>query len=80
MKEKEVSFKDDNAVAVMAVSNLPCELPKDASEDFGSEMLEKIFPLLINEDKDGIISNATICSAGDLMPNFEYLRGYVNGS
>ena len=36
----------------MAVDNLPCELPKDASEDFGSNLLERILPLVINEDKD----------------------------
>ena len=77
--EKEVSYKQDNAIAVMAVSNLPCELPKDASEDFGSEMLERVMPALINGDKEQIISNATICRDGDLMPNFEYLRDYVNG-
>ena len=80
IKEQEVPFKEDNAIAVMAISNLPCELPKDASEDFGNEMLNKIIPALINGDNENIISNATICSEGDLTPNFEYLRGYVNGS
>jgi len=78
--EEEVPFQRDNAIAVMAVSNLPCELPKDASEDFGNEMLDKIFPLLIHGDKDQIISSATICRAGDLTPDFDYLRDYVQGS
>ena len=76
--EHEVSFDDDNAIAVMAVSNLPCELPKDASKDFGEKMLEKIFPSLINGDKKQIVYNATICSKGDLNSNFEYLRDYIN--
>ena len=75
--EREVSFKEDNAIAVMAVSNLPCELPKDASEDFGNKMLEEIFPVLINEDQSEIISNATICANGDLTSQFEYLRDYI---
>lgn len=78
--EQEVSFKEENAIAVMAVSNLPCELPKDASEDFGNELLEKIIPCLINEANSQIISNATICSGGDLTSNFEYLRGYIDGN
>jgi len=43
-------------------------------------MLDKVFPSLIYEDKENIISSATICRAGDLMPNFEYLRSYVQGS
>ena len=77
LTEKEVYFKEDNAIAVMAVSNLPCELPKDASEDFGNKMLAEIFPLLINEDQSEIISNATICANGDLTSQFEYLRDYI---
>ena len=78
--ELEVPFKKDDAIAVMAVGNLPCELPKDASEDFGNEFLEKIIPSLINGDLDHIISNATICTHGDLTPKFEYLRDYIKGN
>ena len=77
--ETEDNFMKNGVVAVMAVDNLPCELPKDASEYFGNEMLEKIFPILINGDNKQIIANATICKNGDLTPNFEYLRDYVNG-
>jgi len=78
--EQEVDFRSKDAIAVMAVDNLPCELPKDASEDFGSEMLNKIIPSLIISDDEQIIANATICKAGALTPNFEYLRNYVNGN
>ena len=78
--EKEDNFNKDGIIAVMAVDNLPCELPKDASEDFGNEMLEKIFPSLINGDNEKIISNATICKDGVLTPNFRYLRDYLNGN
>jgi len=78
--ELEVDFRNEDAIAVMAVDNLPCELPKDASEDFGNEMLDKIIPSLLISDDDKIIINATICESGDLTPNFEYLRNYVNGN
>ena len=78
--EKEVDFRNEDAIAVMAVDNLPCELPKDASEDFGNEMIDKILPSLIVSDDEQIIANATICKTGDLTPNFEYLRNYVNGN
>jgi len=78
--EQEVDFKNKDAIAVMAVDNLPCELPKDASEDFGNEILDKIIPSLLISDDEKIIANATICKAGDLTPNFEYLRNYVNGN
>jgi saccharopine dehydrogenase (NAD+, L-lysine-forming) len=78
--EQEIDFRNEGAVAVMAVDNLPCELPKDASEDFGNEMLAKIIPSLLISDDEQIIANATICKAGDLTQNFEYLRNYVNGN
>ena len=78
--EQEIDFRNKGAIAVMAIDNLPCELPKDASEDFGNEMLAKILPSLLISDDDHIIKNATICKEGDLMPNFEYLRNYVNGN
>ena len=77
--EQEVYFKEEDSIAVMAVSNLPCELPKDSSEDFGNDIIEKVLPYLINGDDEEIISNATICTEGDLNPNFEYLRQYING-
>ena len=79
VSEKEIDFRRDDAIAVMAVSNLPCELPKDASEDFGNEILYKVIPSLFNGDKNKIIYNATICSDGDLNPDFEYLRDYIDG-
>lgn len=79
-KEFEDSFMKDGVIAVMAVDNLPCELPKDASEDFGNEMLEKIIPILINGDNQRVIKNATICERGDLTSNFEFLRDFINGS
>ena len=78
ISEQEVFFKDPDSIAVMAVSNLPCELPKDASEDFGNDMLEKVIPLLINGDKNNRIAKATICKDGDLTLNFQYLRDYIN--
>ncbi len=76
--ENEVAFNDSDAITVMAVDNLPCELPKDASEDFGREFIDKVLPHLIN-DKEGVIERATICKDGDLTYHHEFLRDYVNG-
>ncbi|MDF1671937.1 MAG: NAD(P)-dependent oxidoreductase [Vicingaceae bacterium] len=76
--EKETTINNVEAITVMAVDNLPCELPKDASADFGREFIDKILPNLI-DDKEAIIKNATICKGGDLTGEYEYLRDYVNG-
>ncbi len=66
-----------NAVTIMAVDNLPCELPREASEDFGKELMERVMPSLLGEDKDGIIERATIAKNGKLTARFAYLEDYV---
>lgn len=77
---KEVNYLSPSSILVMAVDNLPCELPADASIDFGNEFIENILPHIINEDKEGILANATICKNGELTPNYAYLQNYVNGT
>ncbi|MBL4592269.1 MAG: alanine dehydrogenase [Flavobacteriales bacterium] len=72
------SCEDEGDICVMAVDNLPCELPKDASIDFGREFIDKVLPHLI-DDKEGVIDRATICKGGDLTPHHEFLRNYING-
>jgi len=67
------------AIVVMAVDNLPCELPKDASEGFGEMFLEHVIPAFFNEDKDGILKRAKITENGKLTPRFSYLQDYVDG-
>ena len=76
--DKEVDYLDDDAVAVMAVDNLPCELPKDASEDFGNELIKHIIPCLLGEDPDQIIHRASQTTLnGKLNEPFLYLEDYV---
>lgn len=77
--EKEVGFDDDKAITVMAVDNLPCELPKDASKDFGGELLSNVLPHLLSDDEEGIIKNATLTENGRLTEAFDYLTDYLNG-
>lgn len=77
---EECDFSLPEAVAVMAVDNLPCELPKDASEDFGSELLKHVFPRLLGEDPDQIIYRASETTLdGTLNEPFLYLSDYVAG-
>jgi len=76
---KEVDYKHPAAIVVMAVDNLPCELPKDASQGFGKMFLEHVIPAFYNNDKDGILQRAKITENGKLTPNFAYLRDYVDG-
>lgn len=77
--ESEVDFMNVNAIGVMAVDNLPCELPRDASEDFGNELLTKVLPSIIGEDIDTIIERASICENGKLTSYYSYLQDYLDG-
>ena len=77
--EKEVDFSDENAIVVMAVDNLPCELPKDASEGFGEMFLVNVIPAFFDGDKNGILSRAKITEKGMLTERFSYLQDYVDG-
>lgn len=65
-------------VTVMAIDNLPCELPRSASEEFGRDLIDRILPRLIVEDKEGVIERATITKEGKLTEHFMYLQDYVN--
>lgn len=76
----EVDYQSENAITVMAVDNLPCELPKDASEGFGDMFTEYVIPAFFNGDKDGILSRARMTSQGKLTERFAYLQDYVDGN
>lgn len=72
-------FSSDKHISIMAVDNLPCELPRDASEDFGRDLSQYILPHLFEGDQDGIIEGATICKDGKLTPPYAYLDAFVKG-
>jgi saccharopine dehydrogenase (NAD+, L-lysine-forming) len=73
---EDLPFTKDT-ICIMAVDNLPCELPRDASDDFGKDLSERALPFLFGEDPDGIIERATLTRDGKLAPAFEYLADYA---
>jgi saccharopine dehydrogenase (NAD+, L-lysine-forming) len=76
----EVPFGQEGSIGVMAVDNLPCELPRDASRDFGLELLQNVMPALLGDDKDQLIERASIANAkGELGSYFQHLQNYVDG-
>ena len=78
-EQKQVEPFGEGTIDIMAVTNLPTELPKNASEEFGSLLLEHIIPLVVRRDKQSILKRATITSKGKLTKNYEYLTDFVNG-
>jgi saccharopine dehydrogenase (NAD+, L-lysine forming) len=66
------------SVDVMAVGNLPNELPREASEHFGNQLLKYIFSDLIAGGSH-VIERATMVEKGKITPRFEYLTDYAEG-
>lgn len=74
------AFSDEKFVTVMAVDNLPCELPRSASDEFGRDLIDRILKPLLFDDPEGIIKRGTITDNGKLTEEFSYLHDYVNQS
>ena len=77
--EIEQPLTDEGNITVMAVDNLPCELPRDASQSFGDQFLENVVEHLLGKDDKGIINRATITEGGALTEKYGYLQDYVDG-
>ncbi|WP_415373116.1 NAD(P)-dependent oxidoreductase [Patiriisocius sp. Uisw_047] len=78
--ESEVAMDAPGAITMMAVDNLPCELPKDASEGFGEMFLENVIPAFFNNDDRGMLKRARMTTKqGTLTERFSYLLDYVAG-
>ena len=73
MKEIDLGSK---GIAVMAVDNLPSELPNESSEEFGNSIISEVLPYLIKQD-DGRIKRATTVSQGKFCPLFSYLEDFI---
>jgi alanine dehydrogenase len=78
-ENKVVDIFHPAAIVVMAVDNLPCELPKDASEGFGEMFTERVMPAFFNGDKEGVLERAKITEKGKLTTRFSYLQDFVDG-
>jgi hypothetical protein len=63
----------------MAVSNLPNELPRDASKDFGKILMEHIIPNYIDNPHADIFERAQITNNGKLTERYLYLTDYLEG-
>lgn len=77
--EQEVAFGSEGSIAISAVDNLPGELPRDASEDFGNELIKNIIPHFFNQDEHDILASASETTLnGELSAAFSYLEDYVS--
>jgi hypothetical protein len=72
----EIDKRQSN-LAIMAVDNLPSELPRDSSTEFGNGVINEVIPYMLGED-DGRILNSTITFEGHFLEKYDYLNDYIN--
>ena len=70
-------IQNKKGLAIMAVDNLPSELPRDSSKEFGDGIVSEVIPYLFDND-DGRILNATITSNGSFLKKYKYLNDYIS--
>ena len=70
-------FGKQNSLSVMAIDNLPCELPREASSEFSRQLRDWVVPQLDREDSP-ILEKATLARDGDLTLEYMYLKDYVS--
>lgn len=73
---KKITAYESGSVDIMAVGNLPNELPRDASRYFGEQLIKHILLDLI-EGHSSVIERATIVKKGKLTPEYEYMKDYA---
>lgn len=76
---EEPAFYRPTNITVMSIDNLPGELPRDASQDFGRMLISNVLHDLLLETENPMISRATIIKDGKLTPRYSYLNDYLNG-
>ncbi|QHT67445.1 alanine dehydrogenase [Rhodocytophaga rosea] len=77
-REVKPPFSSAEHITVMAIDNLPCELPYDASGYFGHQLINQVLPHLLNGDKEGVLEKATITRNGQLTERYKYLSDFVS--
>jgi hypothetical protein len=70
---------EPGVVTVMAVDNLPGELPRDAASDFGEALVAQVIPEILGQRDTGMLARASITEGGQLTLPYSYLEGYLLG-
>lgn len=74
---QETNWDNNNALAVMAIDNLPNELPKSASESFGKQFMEKVLPLFDLNFSHPTLQKALVMQQGKFTTAYKYLEDFL---
>jgi saccharopine dehydrogenase (NAD+, L-lysine forming) len=75
---EEPAFSRPTNITVMSIDNLPGELPRDASLDFGKQLISNVLYDLLTGVESPMLERATIMRDGMLTPGYTYLNDYLN--
>jgi saccharopine dehydrogenase (NAD+, L-lysine-forming) len=78
LETEEQAFAKSTNITVMAIDNLPGELPRDASHDFGEQLMQNTLHDLFTQTNSPMIERATILKQGKLTQTFSYLDDYLH--
>ena len=79
LEAEEPAFSKQTNITVMSIDNLPGELPRDASHEFGKMLMSNVLHDLMSEIASPMIERATILRDGKLTDRYGYLNDYLNG-
>jgi saccharopine dehydrogenase (NAD+, L-lysine forming) len=74
---EEPAFSNPSGITVMAIDNLPGELPRDASLEFGNQLTDSVLNDLFIVKDSIMLQRATILKNGKITPSFSYLNDYL---
>ena len=80
IEAEEPAFTRPTNITVMSIDNLPGELPRDASHDFGNQLMRNALHYFFTNSGNPMIERATILRNGKLTPGFKYLEDYLNST
>ncbi|RAI97538.1 alanine dehydrogenase [Chitinophaga skermanii] len=75
-QQKTADHFDPESVTMMCVGNLPNELPRDASQYFGDQLMKYVFDELLAPQSD-MVHKATIVDKGELTERYHYMAEYA---
>lgn len=78
LEAEEQAFVRPENITVMSIDNLPGELPRDSSLDFGKQLIQNVLHDILSENSSSLIGRATILKNGSLTPSFSYLDDYLD--
>ena len=77
LEVEEPAFSRLTNVTVMSIDNLPGELPRDASLDFGKQLMGNVLQDLLTEFDSPMITRASVLKNGKLTDRYTYLSDYL---